>query len=281
MRLIQRSDGVWPVIQKLIIIGMCLVTVLPLLWMVTTSFKEPLDIFALPPKIFFKPTLANYPDSMSRTDVIPRYKNTLIVAVSTSVLCMLLGSLSGYALARTKFRGAGLLSYLILASRLFPPIVIVVPMFTIFRRLGLIDTHLGLVIAYSSFVLPYVVWLMRGYFKELPDGIDECALIDGCTPFGAFLRIVVPCSLPSILATTVFAVILCWNEFLFAMVLTSSRASTIPVAITALTHDLERGGVAYGSLTAVGTMIMAPVLLLGLSIQKVLVRGLTMGATKE
>lgn len=186
MRLIQRSDGVWPVIQKLIIIGMCLVTVLPLLWMVTTSFKEPLDIFALPPKVFFKPTLANYPDSMSRTDVIPRYKNTLIVAVSTSVLCMLLGSLSGYALARTKFRGAGLLSYLILASRLFPPIVIVVPMFTIFRRLGLIDTHLGLVIAYSSFVLPYVVWLMRGYFKELPDGIDECALIDGCTPFGAF-----------------------------------------------------------------------------------------------
>ena len=171
-------------------------------------FKEGIDIFAMPPKIFTKPTLKNYTDYVVQSGVLPRYKNTVIVALGTSVFCMILGSLSGYALARTKFSGAGVLSYLILASRLFPPIVIVVPMFTIFRRVGIFDTHFALILAYSSFVLPYVVWLMRGYFKELPTGIDECALIDGCTPLGAFLRVVVPCSLPSIAATTVFAMIL-------------------------------------------------------------------------
>lgn len=281
MKLSFKSDTAWAIVQRFIIVAMCLVTVMPLLWMVSTSFKEGIDIFAMPPKIFTKPTLKNYTDYVVQSGVLPRYKNTVIVALGTSVFCMILGSLSGYALARTKFSGAGVLSYLILASRLFPPIVIVVPMFTIFRRVGIFDTHFALILAYSSFVLPYVVWLMRGYFKELPTGIDECALIDGCTPLGAFLRVVVPCSLPSIAATTVFAMILCWNEFLFAMVLTSSRASTIPVAITTLTHDLDRGGVVWGPLTAVGTMIMLPVLVLGLSIQKVLVRGLTMGATKE
>lgn len=281
MKSVARSDAIWTLVHKLMVVGMCIATLFPLVWLVTTSFKEGLDIFTLPPKIFFKPTLENYTDYIIRSGVLPRYKNTVMVATATSVLCMFLGSLSGYTLARTRFWGAGALSYLILMSRLVPPIVIVVPMFTIFRRFGLVDTHLGLIIAYSSFVLPYVVWLMRGYFKDLPSGIDECALIDGCTPFGAFWRVVVPCSLPAMAATTVLAVIMCWNEFLFAMALTSNRASTIPVAITALTHNLERGGVVWGPLAAVGTMIMVPVLVLGLSVQKVMVRGLTMGATKE
>lgn len=281
MELSNKTEKIWAIFQILLIAAMCLVTLLPLLWMVTTSFKEGLDIFALPPKIIFKPTLKNYTDYVIKSAILPRYKNTIIVALGTSVFSMILGTLSGYALARTRFLGAKFLSYIILASRLFPPIVIVIPMFVIFRRVGIHDTHLGLILAYSSFVLPYVVWMMRGYFKELPTGIDESALIDGCSPIGAFFRIVLPCSLPSVAATTVFAVILCWNEFLFAMVLTSNVASTIPVALTTLTHDLERGGVVWGPLAAVGTMVMLPVMVLGLSIQKVLIRGLTLGATKE
>ena len=195
------------------------------------------------------------------------------------VLVSTRGRFGGYALARVKLRGAATIGVLILLSRGVPPIALAVPMFLVARNLGLLDTHITLILAYCTFLIPYVMWLMRGFFKALPEELEEAAKIDGCTRFGAFLRIIVPISLPGLLSTLIFSIILAWEELLFALVLTNRAASTVPVVVSGISGDTQNGA-NWGALTAVATMTFIPVVIFALLVQKWLIKGLADGATK-
>lgn len=257
----------------------CFVFLFPLLWMFLTSFKEQRDIFTMPPKLFFTPTLESYITYLQRPDIIRRLINTVIVAVGSGLLSIVAGAMAGYALARIRLRGAGTIGLLILLSRGVPPIALAVPMFLVARTLGLTDKHITLILAYCTFLIPYVMWLMRGFFISLPRELEESAMIDGCTRFGAFFKIIVPISLPGLLSTLIFSMILAWEELLFALVLTNRNASTIPVAIQGIAGDTINGA-NWGALTAVGTITVLPVIVFALLVQKWLVQGMADGATK-
>lgn len=257
----------------------CVVFLFPVFWMVLSSFKEQRDIFTMPPTLFFTPTLETYIGYMQRADINRRLINTIIVAAGSGVLSIAAGAMAGYALARIKLRGAGTIGVLILLSRGVPPIALAVPMFLVARSLGVTDKHITLILAYCTFLIPYVMWLMRGFFLALPRELEESAMIDGCSRFGAFFKIIVPISMPGLLSTLIFSMILAWEELLFALVLTNRYASTIPVSIAGIAGDTVNGA-NWGALTAVGTITVIPVVIFALLVQKWLIQGLADGATK-
>jgi len=257
----------------------CLIFLFPVFWMVLTSFKDQRDIFTTPPTLFFTPTLEHYIGYMQRADIMRRLLNTVIVSVGAGVLSIIAGAMAGYALARIKLKGAGTIGVLILLSRGVPPIALAVPMFLVARRLGVTDQHITLILAYCTFLIPYVMWLMRGFFLALPKELEESAMIDGCSRMGAFVKIILPISLPGLLSTMIFSMILAWEELLFALVLTNRFASTIPVAIAGIAGDTVNGA-NWGALTAVGTITVVPVVIFALLVQKWLIQGLADGATK-
>ena len=251
----------------------------PVFWMVLTSFKTQSDIFTTPPKLFFDATFDTYTEYFTRADIPQRLLNTVIVATGAGILSIVVGTLSGYALARIRLRGAATFGVLILMSRGVPPIALAVPMFLVARNMGLTDKHITLILAYCTFLIPYVMWLMRSFFVSLPKELEESAMIDGCSRFGAFFKIIVPISMPGILSTLIFSIILAWEELLFALVLTSRDAVTIPVAIAGIAGDTETGA-NWAALTAVGTITVIPVVVFALLVQKWLIQGLADGATK-
>lgn len=257
----------------------CILFLLPLVWMLLTSFKQQRDIFSSPPSFFFEPTIAQYVDVLTRGGFAGQMLNTVIVAVGASVLSLIAGAMAGYALSRLRIRGAGVIGALILASRGVPPIALAVPMFLVARSMGVTDTHITLIIAYCSFIVPYVMWLMRGFFLALPKELEESAMLDGCSRMGAFFRIILPISLPGLLSTFIFSIILAWEELLFALVLTNRNATTFPVAIAGMAGDTENGA-NWGALAAAGMVTVIPVVILALLVQKWLIRGLAEGATK-
>ncbi len=257
----------------------CAAFLVPILWMVLTSLKLQREIFTTPPTLFFTPTLETYYSYLERTDLPRRMINTVIVACGAGLVSIIAGSMAGYALARVKLKGAGTIGVLILLSRGVPPIALAVPMFLVARNLGLIDKHITLILAYCTFLIPYVMWLMRGFFKSLPEELEEAAKLDGCSRFGAFFRIIVPISLPGLLSTLIFSIILAWEELLFALVLTNRIATTVPVVISNIVGDTVNGA-NWGALSAVGTMTVIPVIIFALLVQKWLIQGLADGATK-
>lgn len=257
----------------------CALFLLPLVWMLMNSFKEQRDIFSVPPVFFFEPTLTNYVENLQRADVGPRMVNTAIIAIGGAVISVILGGMAGYALARVPLRGAVTIGALILASRGVPPIALAVPMFLVARSLGVTDMHATVILAYCSFLIPYVMWLMRGFFLSLPKELEESAMIDGCSRFGAFWRVIVPISLPGFASTLIFSIILAWEELLFALVLTSRDATTISIAIVGMANDTQTGA-NWGALSAIGILSVLPVIVLALAVQKWLIRGLAEGSTK-
>jgi multiple sugar transport system permease protein len=257
----------------------CTVFLFPVFWMVLTSFKMPRDIFTTPPTLLFTPTLETYSGYLVHADIPHRMLNTVIVACGAGLASIIAGSMAGYALARIPLRGAGAIGTLILLSRGVPPIALAVPMFLVARNVGLMDKHITLILAYCTFLIPYVMWLMRGFFRALPPELEESAKLDGCSRLGAFLRIILPISLPGLLSTLIFSIILAWEELLFALVLTNRDATTIPVAIAGIAGDTVNGA-NWGALTAVGTLTVVPVVVFALIVQKWLIQGLADGATK-
>lgn len=260
-------------------VAVCLLFLFPVAWMVVTSLKATRDIFAIPPTWVFEPTLEHYRAYAGQARVLQRYLNTVIVAFGAAVLSTVVGMFCGYALAKLRIRGATLLGALIVASRAIPSVALVVPLYIVFRNLDLLDRHLTLILAYASFLIPYVVWLTRSFFLDVPAGLEEAALIDGCSRVGAFFRVVVPCTLPGLTSTLVFCVILGWNELLYALILTNREAVTIPVSLAGMAADTEMGAL-WGPLAAVGTLTILPVVVFALFVQKYLIRGLSLGSVK-
>lgn len=252
------------------------VILLPLAWVLRTSFADKVVAYQMPPALFFTPTLDNYRDVLLRFDFGSFFLNSLIVALATTLIALLLGALAAYAIDRFRTGGA-VMPLAILATQMMPPIVLVIPFFLIFKQLGLADTHAGLVITYLTFNLPYVVWLMMSFFRRVPRELDEAAFIDGAGPFQVFWRIVLPASLPGIGAAGVLSFVLCWNEFLFALMLTGQQTKTLPVAISSL---VTQQGTAIGAVCASTMLAIAPMVLVYFAIRKLLVAGLSLGAVK-
>jgi len=258
-----------------------LIAIVPVYWMLTISLKSEVDQFAVPPRwIAFAPTLAHYYDAFF-TRSFGRYLVTSLTVATLSTICAVtLGTLAAYGLARFKLR-AGLdrrLSMWILSTRMFPPIVTAVPLFLMMRDLRLLNTITALVIVYTALNLPFVVWMMRGFFRELPKELEEAAMVDGDSRLGALRRVILPLVTPGLAATAVFCLIVSWNEFLLGLVLTQTDASmTLPVGIAGRVTQYE---IKWGVMSAAGVVAMIPILVFAMAVQKYLVRGLSLGAVK-
>jgi multiple sugar transport system permease protein len=262
-------------------IAAVIAAVVPVYWMLTISLKTEVDQFASPPKWFaFTPTLAHYYDAFSTRSFGKYLITSAIVATLSTACAMVLGTLAAYGLSRFRLRGQldRSLSLWILSTRMFPPIVTAVPLFLMMRDLRLINTITSLVIVYTALNLPFVVWMMRGFFKELPRELEEAAMVDGDTRLGALVRVILPLVTPGLAATAVFCLIVSWNEFLLALVLTQTDAAmTLPVGIAGRVTQYE---IEWGVMSAAGVVAMVPILAFALAVQRYLVRGLSLGAVK-
>ena len=258
-----------------------LCAVLPVYWMLTISLKTEIDQFADPPKwLSFSPTLEHFTDAFVNRSFGQYLLTSAVVAVVSTLCALVIGTLAAYSLARFRlpYNLDSKLSLWILSTRMFPAIVTAVPLFLMMRDLRLLNTRLSLIIVYTAFNLPFVVWMMRGFFAELPRDLEEAALIDGDSRIGALFRIVLPLVAPGLAATAVFCLIVSWNEFLFALVLTQTDAAmTLPVGIAGRVTQYE---IKWGVMSAAGTVAIVPILVFALAVQKYLVRGLSLGAVK-
>ncbi|TKJ46381.1 ABC transporter permease [Candidatus Aerophobetes bacterium Ae_b3b] len=245
--------------------------------MILSSFK-PSELFGTKQIYFiFKPTLENYKFIFHQYPFLSYLRNSLVVTFTSTFLSIVFGSLAGYSLARFKTGGEPL-AFWVLSTRMLPPAAVIIPFFMIYMRAGLINTLFGLIIAYMVFNLSFVVWMTRSFFGEIPVELEEAAMLDGCSRLGAFIRVVLPLAKNGIAATAVFCVVFAWNEFLFALVLTTSEAAqTLPASVNRFITKYE---IHWGPLYAESTLIIFPILIAALFMQRYLVRGLTLGALK-
>jgi multiple sugar transport system permease protein len=258
-----------------------LVFMFPVVWMFLTSFKTGQEYFSYPP--VFLPedfSLRNYVNAMTfppdGRGGLQGLRDSLIIATSTTIVSVIMGALAAYSLSRFKTGGENF-SFWILSTRMMPPIAAALPLFLIFKQLRLLDTHLALIIANTIFNLPFVVWLLKGFFDDLPAEMEEAALIEGCSPWGAFWRIALPLVAPGIVAVSLFSFIFAWNEFMFALLFTRRSVRTLTIIVPSLVGGHE---ILWGEIAAIGMVAILPGILLSLLLQRYLVRGLSMGAIK-
>ena len=260
---------------------------LPLVVLLSTSFKLPLEYFEYPPKLVpASPTLRNYmvtlglrtTESGGTMSIVRYIINSIGVASLTVILCLTTGTVAAYSFARFHFPFRMSLLFATLAIRMVPRISIAVPLFLLFRTLNITNTWLAVALAHSTFTLPFAVWMLQGFFQDIPREVEESAEIDGASRLGVIVRIFLPLAAPGMAATGIFASILSWNEFVYALVLTSTgRAQTVPVAISL--YIMERG-IYWGELMSAACLATIPVVIFGLSVQRFLATGLSAGAVK-
>jgi multiple sugar transport system permease protein len=250
----------------------------PIIYSFLTSWKQPIDAFSIPPKLLFSPTLENYIMVLKRADFTTIYTNSLVVTAASTAVAIVPGMLAGYALSRFRFRGKEGIANWILSTRMGPPIGIVLPVFIVVKNLHLLDRLPVLVTLYAIFNLSYVVWMMRSFIDEIPVELDEAAQVDGASLLQVIIRIVFPLAAPGLVATAIFSVIMSWNEFLWAFMLTNRNAKTLPVMMNGF---ITEQGILWGQLSAASVMVVFPIFVFALLIQKNLVRGMTFGAIKQ
>lgn len=277
MGLFGKSSRIEIILRRLIILLAVIFFIAPIMLIILTSLKTRVDALASPPVWIFKPTLDNYTQIFQNYDFGKFFRNSLIAGVVATLFSMILSSLAAYGLARYRFRGSGGLAYWILSLRMSPAIASIIPVFLLLKAIGQTDSLPGLIIVYTSINLPLGIWILRGFFEDVPVEIEESALVDGCSRLGAFFRMAMPLALPGISATAILTFLFTWNEFLFALILTGRSTQTMPVAVTLFMRET---GIDWGFMTAAATLMMLPTLISTVFIQKGLVRGLTMGAVK-
>ncbi|MER8644199.1 carbohydrate ABC transporter permease [Mesorhizobium sp. M1252] len=273
----QSTNRAWRSFAWAVLLVAVVVALTPYVWMVLASFKNRVDLLSSVPKWIFSPTLANYPAVFIDKEYWPLAINSVLISVSSTVLCIVIGAPAAYGFARSNFPGKEDLFFFFLTTRMAPPISIAVPLFLFFTSLGLIDTIYAVVIAHTSFNLSLVVWMMRGFFAEIPREIDEAAMMDGRSRLGAFFFVVAPLAAPGIGATAVLCFILSWNEFLYAFILVAFDGRPLTVGIPGL---VTPHGTLWGQVAAVAIVATLPIVLFTFLVQKQLVRGLTFGAVK-
>jgi multiple sugar transport system permease protein len=264
------------------------VCLFPLYWLITTSFKRPLDVNRMPryvPFVDFQPITDHWEflfvDEQEKT--VRHFRNSLIAASVSCLTTVIIGSMAGYGLSRFRYHWARLgwrndnIAYWIISQRFLPPAVLIIPFLLFYNTFNLIDTHFGLILAYTSFNIPFAVWIMRDFFNSLPIDLEESARVDGATRWQTFVRIVLPLSTPGLVTTALFAFVFAWNEYLFALMLTNIGALTMPVYLAGMNNTK---GVEWWYISALTLVMVFPVVLIGLFFQRYITRGLTAGALK-
>jgi ABC-type glycerol-3-phosphate transport system permease component len=250
----------------------------PVLWVFGLSLKTRAQVFATPPLYLWQPTFENYADVLTRSDFVRAFINTMIVSTSAVLLSLCIGAPAAYAFARFPFKGRSILFFWLLVMRMLPPIAVLVPMYLLFNKVGLATTRLSVVLAYTTFSLPLVVWMMRGYFEDLPVELEESAWIDGASRFAAFRYVILAMARPGLVAASILCLQLAWNDFLFSAVLTNNATQTLPVMMAAF--NAGDSGMDWGGLTASGMLVILPVIIFSFVAQRHLVAGLSSGAVK-
>ena len=251
---------------------------MPLFWLLTTAFKFGREAFAIPPKwIFFDFTLRNFQEVIQNTKVFRYLTNSIIITTGATVFSLLLGVPAGYAIARSKSGLINTASYFFLLLLMIPPIAMLIPFYLIMRDLHLLGTYAAVIILDTVFDASFVVWMMRSYFQDVPQEMEEAALVDGASHLDAFLRIALPLSLPGIVASALYCIIFSWNDFLFALMLTSPKTKTIPLGILASFSSVE---ISWGIMAVMSIFAIIPAVIISLFLNRYFVQGLTMGAAK-
>jgi len=297
-------------IAGVLVVGYAMVTILPLLWIIATGFKSPSDAIAYPPKVVFEPTLEGYvnlfttrtrmtPDALAELgepqtwydkivreyDMVisepsrygERFLNSIIIGFGSTFLSIFLGTLAAYGFSRFRVPLKDDLLFFILSTRMMPPIAVAIPIFLMFRQLGLSDTHLGMILLYTAVNLSLSVWLLKGFIDEIPIEYEEAALIDGYTRFQAFYKVVLPQAATGIASTAIFCLIFSWNEYAFAVLLTSGTAQTAPPFIPTIIGV----GKDWPAVAAGATLFLVPVMVFTVLLRKHLLRGITFGAVRK
>lgn len=270
------------------------ISLFPIYWTLTTSFKTAVNVTQghLIPWVDFTPdwrgwrSLGLSPDTLGqvstvREEFLKRFANSVIASIGASALAVLIGSLAAYGLSRFEYKFGWMrnkdISFFFLSQLILPPVVLAMPFLVLYKELALLDSRIGLILIYTLMVLPIVIWIMRDQFDTIPIELEQAALVDGCSVWGAFLRIVVPIALPGMVAAFILSVILCWNEYFFAALLTSTNAKTLPVMVASQTGSQ---GINWWSMAALSTAAIAPLVLIGVFLERYIVKGLTAGAVK-
>ena len=295
----------------ILVVLYALVTLMPLLWIIATGFKSPADSIAYPPKVIFRPTLEGYVNLFTtQTRITPdmeegleppknwveqivrdkgmviagpsryvqRFMNSVIIGFGSTFLSVFLGTLAAYAFSRFRVPIKDDLLFFILSTRMMPPIAVAIPIFLMFRQLGLSDTHMGMILLYTAVNLSLSVWLLKGFIDEIPLEYEEAALIDGYTRFQAFYKVVLPQAMTGIASTAIFCLIFAWNEYAFAVLLTSGEAQTAPPFIPTI---IGVGGQDWPAVAAGASIFLLPVMIVTILLRKHLLRGITFGAVRK
>jgi multiple sugar transport system permease protein len=298
-------------IAGVLVIAYALITLMPLAWIIATGFKTPADAIAYPPKVIFEPSLEGYVNLFtSRSRVTPedlaalpppetfydqivrqydmvitgpskygeRFVNSIIIGFGSTFLSVFLGTIAAYAFSRFKVPLKDDLLFFILSTRMMPPIAVAIPIFLMYRQLGLSDTHLGMILLYTAVNLSLSVWLLKGFIDEIPIEYEEAALIDGYTRFQAFYKVVLPQAATGIASTAIFCLIFAWNEYAFAVLLTSGTAQTAPPFIPTI---IGAGGKDWPAVAAGATLFLLPIMVFTILLRKHLLRGITFGAVRK
>jgi len=298
-------------IAGLLVITYALITLMPLLWVIATGFKSPADSIAYPPKVIFQPSVEGYINLFTtQTRITPdmqatlappetwyeqvvrdkgmviagpsrygqRFLNSVIIGFGSTFFSVFLGTLAAYAFSRFKVPIKEDLLFFILSTRMMPPIAVAIPIFLMYRQLGLSDTHLGMILLYTAVNLSLSVWLLKGFIDEIPLEYEEAALIDGYTRFQAFYKVVLPQAATGIASTAIFCLIFAWNEYAFAVLLTSGTAQTAPPFIPTI---IGVGGQDWPAVAAGATIFLIPVMIFTILLRKHLLRGITFGAVRK
>lgn len=276
---LRRTKRFFDLLSAIILISVAIFALFPLIWTFLTSLKVESDIVTstmqyLPQRITFD----NYVALWERSGFPQLVTNSIVVTTFTLLICMSIGSLAAYSLSRFQFAFRNQLLLLYLVVRMFPAVLLIIPLFIILRNLGLLDSRFGLALAYTAFLLPICVWMMKGFFDAIPVDLEESARIDGCTRLGALIKIVLPLVRSGLVATAVFIGIASWNEFLFALMLTTSQGSrTWPVGLQLMVGEFQ---LPWGTLSAGGMISIVPIIIFFSIVQRSLIRGITAGAIK-
>jgi multiple sugar transport system permease protein len=279
--LVQRTKVLrmaWRIARPVLIGVVLAIFLIPIGAMILTSFKTQGDALSWPPKILFKPTLENYRNIFALYPFADYLRNSVKVTVGATALSLFFGLPAAYALARFPIRRKEDIALWFLSLRILPPIAVVIPFFIMLRNASLLDQPFGLMVIYLTFDIPFVIWVSRGFFREVPSELQDAALVDGCSEFGAFFRIALPLAKGGVAATAILTALFSWNEFMFALVLTSTeRAMTMPVAVTLFIRET---GIGWGNIGAAAVFMFLPMFSLTLSVQRYIVSGLSLGAVK-
>jgi multiple sugar transport system permease protein len=271
-----------------------LICLFPVYWTLTTSFKSAPDVMKgnLIPFVDFTPdwkgwrSLGLSPDTIGnistvREEFLKRFANSVYASVGASLLAVLVGALAAYGLARFPYKFGWMknkdISFFFLSQLILPPVVLAMPFLVLYKELAMLDSLIGLILVYTLMVLPIVVWIMRDQFLTIPLELEEAALVDGLSTWGAFFRIVLPIALPGMVAAFILSMVLCWNEYFFAALLTSTNAKTIPVMVASQTGSQ---GISWWSMAALSTAAIAPLAIVGIILERYIIKGLTAGAIK-